>query len=278
MRITIPARRSPLRPLRLGDDGPFEEWTLTGVHGDRLPVRVARPAGDPSAVVLAAHGLTGSRKSPYIAGASRQWIGRGFAVVSPDFPLHGDRAEPHTGLAGAQEVSTVRQALGDLACAVDFVGEDIGPVPIVVVGFSMGAMFGTLLAAQDRRVDALCLVVAGSRGRRVRLTNPHLPPEAFELVEAADPATYAPQVSPRPVLMLCADRDEQFDRLSAFDLYDAFGPPKELSFFPGTHAQWPHPGPVYRRITGFVAEVAGRSRLERAAGDRDVDGRHDSSQ
>ena len=57
--------------------------------------------------------------------------------------------------------------------------------------------------------------------------------------------------------MLCADRDEQFDRIAAFDLYDAFDAPKELTFFPGTHAEWPHPGPVYRRISGFLDEVIG---------------------
>jgi hypothetical protein len=56
--------------------------------------------------------------------------------------------------------------------------------------------------------------------------------------------------------MLCADRDELFDRVAAFDLYDAFTAPKELTFFPGTHAEWPHPGPVYRRISAFVGERA----------------------
>ncbi|NND85014.1 MAG: hypothetical protein HKN46_07670 [Acidimicrobiia bacterium] len=58
------------------------------------------------------------------------------------------------------------------------------------------------------------------------------------------------------MLMLSADRDAQFDRISAFDLYDAFDPPKELTFFPGTHTDWPHPGPVYRRITAFLTSMA----------------------
>ncbi len=254
MRLTIPESAVPAVAERVAYDDPFEEWTLAGIHGDPLPVRVARPAGPISAVVLAAHGLTGSRRAPYIAGASRQWLSHGFAVVAPDFPLHGDRAQPGVGLEAARDPATVRQAIGDLKCVVDFVRGEVGDPPVVLVGFSMGALFGTVFTAQEPRIAALCLVVAGSNARRIRLTNPRLPPEAFEMLEAADPATYAPDVSPRPVLMLCADADEQFDRLSAFDLYDAFGPPKELSFFPGTHTHWPHPGSVYRRITGFIQE------------------------
>lgn len=256
MRLTIPDQRDFLDPSRVGDDGAVDEWEITGVYGDRVPVRVASAEGEPTAVILAAHGLTGDRGVPYIAGASRLWTASGFAVVSLDFPLHGDRADPGQGLAAAQDATTVRQALGDLRCTVDFIRGEVGSAPIVLVGFSMGALFGTVFTAQDDRVDALCLVVAGSNARRVRFANPTLPPEALEMIEAADPVTYAPDVSPRPVLMLCADRDEQFDRVAAFDLYDAFTAPKELSFFPGTHTQWPHPGPVYRRITRFVADQA----------------------
>lgn len=256
MRLTIPEQRDALDPHRVGDEGAVEEWEITGVYGDRVPVRVAWAEGEPKAVVLAAHGLTGNRGVPYIAGASRLWTASGFVVVSLDFPLHGGRSDPGRGLEAAQDATTVRQALGDLRCTVDFIRREVGEAPIVLVGFSMGAMFGTIFAAQDDRVDALCLVVAGSNARRVRFANPTLPPEAFEMIESADPVTYAPEVSPRPILMLCADRDEQFDRVAAFDLYDAFTAPKELIFFPGTHTEWPHPGPVYRRITQFVADQA----------------------
>ena len=181
-------------------------------------------------------------------------------MISLDFPAHGDRRAPGGGFEDAQEPGTIAQALGDLGRVLDLTRAELGPSPIVALGFSMGAQFATLFAAQDDRVAALCLVVAGSNARRIKYTNPRLPPDAWEFLDAVDPAAYAPEVSPRPVLMLCADRDEQFDRIAAFDLYDAFTAPKELMFFPGTHTEWPHPGPVYRRISAFVEEAAeGRS-------------------
>ncbi len=257
MRLTIPEPAGPPASERVSSDDPFEEWVVSGVYGDVVPVRVARPAEGARGVVVVGHGLNGSRSSRYITGASRQWSANGIAVVSFDFPLSGDRAESGRSREAIKEPATVRQAIGDIGRVVDFASREFQGVPVVYLGFSNGAILGTLFAGQSREVEALCLVVAGSRARQVRFTNPHIPDEAIALIEAGDPATYAPGVSPRPVLMLCADRDEQFDRIAAFDLYDAFDAPKELVFFPGTHAEWPHPGPVYRRISAFVEDAIG---------------------
>ena len=253
MRFTIPEPVGLLESRQVSLDAPFEEWVISGVYGDDVPVRIARP-DEASAVVVAGHGLHGSRASRYITGASRQWVARGIAVISFDFPLCGDRAAEGFSLDAIREPAVVRQSIGDIARVVEFAREAYPGIPLIYLGFSNGAIHGTLFAGQVGGIDGLCLVVAGSRARQVRFSRPNLPEEAFALIEAADPATYAPDVE-CPVLMLCADRDEQFDRIAAFDLYDAFKAPKELSFFPGTHTEWPHPGPVYRRITGFLEGI-----------------------
>ena len=49
-------------------------------------------------------------------------------------------------------------------------------------------------------------------------------------------------------------RDEVFSRESALALYDALRAPKEITFFPGTHAVWRSPKQWYRRIEGFLRE------------------------
>ncbi|NND85093.1 MAG: hypothetical protein HKN46_08090 [Acidimicrobiia bacterium] len=254
MRFTIPVPSGPLESRRVSIDQPFEEWLVSDVYGDEIPVRIARPK-EANGVVVVGHGLHGSRSSPYIAGASRQWVAKGLAVVSFDFPLSGDRAEEGQSLDAIRDPALVRHSIGDIGQVVEFARTSFPEVPVMYLGFSNGAILGTIFAGQSKAIDGLCLVVAGSRARQVRFTNPQLPAEAFELIEAADPAAYAPEVS-CPVLMLSADRDAQFDRISAFDLYDAFDPPKELTFFPGTHTDWPHPGPVYRRITAFLTSMA----------------------
>lgn len=253
MRLTIPEPVGPMASRQVSVDVPFEEWIVAGAYGDDVPVRLARPDRE-RGVVVVGHGLHGSRSSGYITGASRQWAAGGFGVVSFDFPASDDRGDRGGTLDAIREPAVVRQAIGDIGRVAEFASSEFPGVPVVYLGFSNGAILGTLFAGQSDRFQGLCLVVAGSRARQVRFANPGLPEEAFAVIEAADPATYAPDVT-CPLVMLCADRDEQFDRISAFDLYDAFGPPKELSFFPGTHTEWPHPGPVYRRITAFLEEV-----------------------
>jgi hypothetical protein len=67
-----------------------------------------------------------------------------------------------------------------------------------------------------------------------------------------DPATYAPLIRERPVLLVNADRDEFFDQAAVAALYEAFGGSQELLQFPGTHGNWQHPGRRYRTMFDFL--------------------------
>ena len=57
--------------------------------------------------------------------------------------------------------------------------------------------------------------------------------------------------------MVNADRDEVFSREAALALFDAFRPPKEVCFLPGTHAVWRSPARWYRRLEAFFGEHLG---------------------
>lgn len=260
--LGIPDSDRPLDPelatTTMGPGRVRETWRVTGHAGDRVPVDVVVPDDDVAVVVVAAHGFTGWRRSPYLTGAAKGWAVHGLAVVAPDLPFHGDRAAEGVDPSAIHAVDAVLRSLGDLTRIVDLVaGHDrLGGRPIGVLGFSMGGWLGTLFAAGDHRVGGLCLCVAGSNARRVRFAGPPLTADQEATLLATDPATYAPAVGDRPVLMLNADRDEVFDRIAALDLYDAFEPPKALTFFPGTHAEWPRPAPVYRMMRDFLAELA----------------------
>ena len=107
--------------------------------------------------------------------------------------------------------------------------------------------------AVDDRIGALVLVVAGSTG--VSYPGRFPGTDLAEAIAATDPAVHARQMGPRPVLMLAADADELFPRRSAFALYAAFDPPKELSFLPGSHGEWRHPRQWNDRIVGFLART-----------------------
>jgi fermentation-respiration switch protein FrsA (DUF1100 family) len=83
-----------------------------------------------------------------------------------------------------------------------------------------------------------------------------MPSPLVEQIRSLDPVTYAGGTKDRPVLMVNADHDEHFSRRSAFDLFEAFGSPKELIFFEGSHTNWPRPQPVYDRMLDFVLRLA----------------------
>lgn len=259
--LAVPRSDRPLDPvLASTTKGPGwvrETWQVTGHAGDRVPIDAHVSEGEISVVVLAAHGFSGSRRAPYLTGASKAWTRDGLGVVALDLPFHGDRAVAGADPTSIHAIDTVVRSLGDLGRVVDLVaGHDrLAGRPVGVLGFSMGGWLGTLFAAGDQRVAGLCLCVVGSNARRVRLSGPPLTDDQEAALLAADPATYAPAVGDRPVLMLNADRDEVFDRVSAFDLYDAFQPPKSITFFPGTHAAWPEPGPVYVAMRRFLADL-----------------------
>ena len=110
--------------------------------------------------------------------------------------------------------------------------------------------------AAEPRLAAFVCVVAGSTTVSV--------PERWgidlgieEQLARIDPVVSAPQVAPRPTLMVNADDDEIFSVSSAMALYEAFGHPKEITFFPGRHAVWRSPHQWYRRIESFLSDSCG---------------------
>jgi dienelactone hydrolase len=129
-------------------------------------------------------------------------------------------------------------------------------VPIAYLGMSMGAVMGCHLVAAEPRITAAVLVVGGSTVVSV--------PERFDdagglerALAHTDPGIPASRIAPRPVLMLNADGDEIFSRRSALALYDSLRPPKEITFFPGTHAAWRSPAQWNRRMLEFLHHVFG---------------------
>jgi dienelactone hydrolase len=212
------------------------------------------PEGTPWGVLLAAHGMGGSRDAPYVRGAARAWAREGLATFSVDAPGHGDRPQVPSGGTAADWTERFHEATADLGRALDVLGDaGFGDLPAGLLGFSMGAITGTALMASDRRVRAAVLVVAGST------SGPGFAQAAAagrEVAAAIDPARYASECR-AAVLMMNADGDEVFDRAAAFALYDAFPGRKQIVFFPGTHADWSEPAARYRMMLGFLrAELA----------------------
>lgn len=258
-RLTIPTSDVPLGPRKVDErvDGPWttETWVITGVDGDEVPIALNRAEDvEPKVALLGGHGVLGSKTAPYIKGAARRWTQEGVQAFVPDLPFHGDRAGPDPDYALAMSPDGVTQAIGDFSRCVDFIRSrpESAELPIAFLGFSMSTMLGVPFFVLDKRVQGACFAVGGSRMEEMLAADPSMPAPLVEQIKSLDPATYAGGTKGRPVLMVNAHQDEHFSRRSAFDLFEAFGSPKELIFFEGSHTDWPRPQPVYDRILDFV--------------------------
>jgi dienelactone hydrolase len=214
----------------------LEGWTMRGWHGDAIEVDAYLPAGGKTwGVVVVQHGRSGHRKVPYVRGAAKRWSRDGLAVVAIDAPYHGDRAlDQIPDLARNEPFLT--QMVGDLRRLCSAIGSDqrLAGLPVGYVGFSMGVLVGVPFMAVERRIRAAVFLVGGATG-----------------TGTTDPATYAPLIRDRPVLLVSADRDEVFNRAAVTALYEAFGGSQELLVFPGTHGDWQHPGRRFRSTYDF---------------------------
>jgi dienelactone hydrolase len=142
--------------------------------------------------------------------------------------------------------------VADHLLVVDAAERRFGRSPIGYLGLSMGAVLGVHLVAAEPRIAA-AVFAAGASGESARdgtATGP-----AVGWLSGANPEEAASRLGGRPVLMVQADEDEVFSREAAFALYGAFRGRKEISFFPGTHSVWRHPGQWNRRMLAFFHET-----------------------
>ncbi len=216
-----PEHHSDLRALRL-------EFTS---RGDRVPGRLLLPPdGDgPFPLVLLQHGAGGSKEAAYLDATGGPWARSGAAVVSIDFPLHGERASPKFADRAARSGRLARvlavQAVVDLRRALDAVAglPDVDADTVVFAGFSMGAMLGSAFCAADARPRAAALALGGGGFGPAHL----------------DPTGYVGRVAPRPLLFVNAERDERIPRSAAEAFFEAAGEPKQHAWFDGTHSELP---------------------------------------
>lgn len=223
-------------------------------RGDRVPGLLLLPTEGqgPLPLALVQHGAGGSKDADYLDAVRLRWVERGVAVASIDFPLHGERASAKlseqllaTLAPGARPSADAaalfgefaRQSVADLARAVDALGAlpEIDAARVAYVGFSLGAILGSLYVPYDARVRAAVLAVGGAG----------IGPPAL------DPTAHIGRFAPRPLLLVNATRDERIPRDAADALHAAAGHPKEIEWFDAGH--YDLPGAALKRMWTFLA-------------------------
>jgi dienelactone hydrolase len=207
--------------------------------GDRVPARLVLPpeGDDPHPLVLLQHGRRGSKSADYMDHAAGPWARGGAAVLSIDFPLHGERASAKltekvlaslgSADAAGQALWTdfVRRAVADLGRALDAAARlpELDAERTVYASFSMGSIVGGTFLGGDPRPRAAALALGGG---------------GFGPA-AVDPVRHLARFAPRPLLFVNASRDETVPRRATEALYEAAGEPKRIEWFDCTHSALP---------------------------------------
>jgi dienelactone hydrolase len=190
----------------------------------------------PAPLLLLLHG-TSEGMDADVLGCAAPWVKRGLAVATIDLPLHGERSSPKLSerlvqgvgqLASGPELDAetralveefARQATSDLIRTLDALAKlpSIDGNRIGFMGFSLGAVAGSYLLANDPRPRASVLVgIGGGRGPK-----------------DLDPATYLAKTSNTSMLIVASEDDEVVSTAASDALFDAALEPKDLWRFSG---------------------------------------------
>ena len=226
--------------------------------GDRLRLIAWLLPGTRDALVVVSGGYRGHISDVLGIGAALRRAG--FSVVVYGWRgTPGSDAAPHT--LGANECR-------DLTAVLDAVRGRRGPVPIGLLGYSMGGAGSISGGADDPGVRAVCADSAFADpvslleeriGHRLHLPAAVLADPVMALMarhagaRLADfsPITAVARLAPRPLLLIHGDADASVPVENAQRLYAAAGGPKELWIIPGVG----HVGGYFADRTAYVERV-----------------------
>ena len=234
-----------LARLDEGEDQGFKQTHLVfqSTPGVRVFARLLEPRGTAEgkrpAVILLHGGGPRGKDGRGTRRISTILVRAGWTVLAIDMQHFGERAtdlletytekEKHERLYNQPAVylSWMTQNVKDVRRSFDLLVEhwNADPQRIVLIGFSRGAQVAPIAGGAEPRLAAVAMVHGGHFDA---LEREHLP--------AACPANYIGRISPRPLLMINARRDADYDRESqVVPLYERARPPKQLFWSDTVH-------------------------------------------
>lgn len=207
----------------------FGEYDLAGV--------LHSPSEEASTCIITCHGLMSSKDSEKYVEVSRRFCKEGFAVLRFDFRGSGESGGPF-------EDTSLTRRMEDLESALDFVQEQ-GCESIGVMGSSLGGTVSILVAAKDRRIEALvtwatpCHLDELFRGEVIKgLEKLRLAAKKYDVVKAVKEMHC-------PILIVQGSLDEQVPLSHAEILYENADEPRGIQIIEGADHRLTNP--IHRR-------------------------------
>jgi dienelactone hydrolase len=208
---------------------------FAGPDGEKVTGLYERPKKEgvyPCLLML--HGWTSKKED------MAQWIGseildQRMAFLALDAPKHGERkaADGKLDFAKMWRGITI-EGIRDYRMAILWLADrkDVDAKHIGLLGYSMGAMMGSIFCGVDNRVQAAVLCVGGDLFRNSAAT---LPEATRTAAEAISPSLYIGHISPRPVLLLNGKMDKTVSEAASTALFKAAREPKQQMLFESGH-------------------------------------------
>lgn len=230
----VSATKAPAKPLVV-DQLRLTHLRFRDAHGEVVTALLAKPQrGDgPFPLVVAVHGLS-SHKAQVVGQIAPMLAKRGFAVLAPDLPLHGERpGEPGefvNRLNPTRQFQLFRQASIDVRQCIDMARQrpDLDAERVFLAGYSLGSFVSSITGPADERVAGMLLMVGGALDLPLALLQ-------VPQVAALAPQCALPRFAPRPVLMLNARHDRIILPAMAERLFGAAREPKEIRWYDSGH-------------------------------------------
>jgi fermentation-respiration switch protein FrsA (DUF1100 family) len=246
---------------------PSEDVQFRAPDGTQISGWLARGELTGGPAIIVAHGHGASRHGSL---AHAQLLYPRYSVLMPDHRAHGGSAGRYTSIGYHERL--------DLIGAARYLRE-LGYSRIGVLGISMGGAAAILAAAESPEIDAVvadssfaCLWRAVQRSACHRgYPGPITAPLAYLACHTAalrlryrqafgDPVRVVGEIAPRPLLIIHGGDDDLISADSAYQLYMAAGPGRELWILPRTgHARALEAAPEQysRRVLEFYDRTIG---------------------
>lgn len=204
---------------------------FNGIKEDRVPAFLYVPKrklkSPPVPAILLQYGTGGSKTTNYIVAIGKQFVSRGFVVLTIDVPGRGERKKKDkksSPVLGLLDASEVMHYCGDYSRAVDFLATrpEVDKERLGYVGISWGAITGITYVAYDERIKAMGSMVGG--GNFLAAYTPKAAEKAkTEGSKSSDPVFHVSRIAPRPLLFINVTKDQLIMKPWAESLHKAAG-------------------------------------------------------